>query len=316
MQLTFTDIQKITVGAVRIWEEADGFHFSSMTEKQLAAFLKLSEELHTNAAATTGVRLDFVTNSPYVRYTTLTDGKYELVVDGVHTNLTTARAGEVNQFDFKADGKTHHVTLHFPSHFYRGALASVELADGATLTPHKFDRTFLFIGDSITQGYNSALDSLSYAYRVSDHYNAYSVIQGTGGAYYDVTTLEKLDLKPDVVFVAYGTNDANKFATLEEIRMRCRTYLTALLPMYEGAKFYVITPPWRMNEADLKPFGHVSLVAEVIREEAEALGIPVVDGMTMIPKNPMFMADKYHPNDLGFAMYAHNLIKVLTKDGI
>ena len=311
MQLTFENIKAVTVGAVRLWQEADGFHFSSMTEKQLAAFLKLSEELRTNAAATTGIRLDFETDSAYLAYGSLTDAKYEVRVDGMLV-ATHARVGERNRIELPADGGTHRIELFLPAHGTPGGLAFVELADGAAFTRHVYDRKFLIIGDSITQGYNAEFDCLSYANRLADHYNAESIIQGTGGAYYDITTLEKLDFTPDTVFVAYGTNDANKFMTLAEIEARCRAYLTALLPMYEGARVIVITPPWRMNEADLKPFGHVSLVAERIRQVAAELGLTVIDGMKMIPKNPAFMADRYHPNVLGFAEYAHNLIKALT----
>ena len=315
MRFTLSDMQKVTVGAVRLWEEQDGFHFSAMTEKQLAAFLKLSAELHTNAAATTGVRLDFETDSAYLAYASLTDAKYEVKVDGMLV-ATHTTPGEEQRISLPADGATHRVELFLPAHGVPGALAFVELADGATFTRHAYDRKFLLIGDSITQGYNAQFDCLSYANRLCDHYNAESIIQGTGGAYYDITTLEKLDFTPDTVFVAYGTNDANKFMTLEEIEARCRAYLTALIPMYEGARLFVITPPWRMNEADLKPFGHVSLVAERIAKVATELGLTVIDGMKMIPKNEVFMADRYHPNMMGFAEYAHNLIKALTKLGL
>ena len=315
MRLTLENIRKVTVGAVRLWEEADGFHFSSMTEKQLAAFLKLSQELYTNAAATTGVRLDFHTDSAYLSYASLTDAKYEVKVDGMLT-ATLAKAGEDNRVTLPADGRAHRVELFLPAHGTPGALAYVELADGATLTRHTYDRKFLIIGDSITQGYNAEFDCLSYANRLCNHYNAESIIQGTGGAYYDITTLEKLDFTPDTVFVAYGTNDANKFMTLAEIEERCRVYLTALIPMYQGARLFVITPPWRMNEAELKPYGHISLVAERIKKVAEELGLTVIDGMKMIPKNPAFMADRYHPNTLGFAEYAHNLIRALTDLGL
>ena len=315
MRLTLEDIRKVTVGAVRLWEEADGFHFSSMTEKQLAAFLKLSQELYTNAAATTGVRLDFHTDSAYLAYASLTDAKYEVKVDGMLT-ATLAKAGEDNRVTLPADGRTHRVELFLPAHGTPGALAYVELADGATLTRHTYDRKFLIIGDSITQGYNAEFDCLSYANRLCNHYNAESIIQGTGGAYYDITTLEKLNFTPDTVFVDYGTNDANKFMTLSEIEARCRAYLTALIPMYQGARLFIITPPWRMNEAELKPYGHVSLVAERIKAVAEELELTVIDGMKMIPKIPAFMADRYHPNALGFAEYAHNLIRTLTDLGL
>lgn len=311
MKLQAEQIKRITVGAVEIREEAAGIRFYRMTSRQLAAFEKLSHTLFNNASTTTGVRLDFETTSRYVKYMTLTNGKYEVKIDGLlSTTLTATKESEIT-LTLPEDGKPHRVTLHMPSHGAPGGLAYVALEDGADLQPHVFDRKFLFLGDSITQGWNAQLDTLSFAYQVSEHFNAESIIQGTGGAYYDVSTLDKLDFAPDTVFVAYGTNDTNKFATLEEIAARCRAYLEKLITLYPRTAIRVITPIWRVTYDDPKPFGHVRLVGECIREEASALGLSVIDGITLVPKNELFMVDNLHPNDLGFSIYAHNLIRAL-----
>ncbi|MBE6597644.1 MAG: SGNH/GDSL hydrolase family protein [Ruminococcaceae bacterium] len=312
MRLDLTEIKRITVGAVKIWAD-DGFRFLSTTEEQLDAFAKLSDSLRRNAAATTGVRLDFETDSEYIAYSTLTDNRYELKLDGLLTSLTEAKTGERNLLILPKDRKPHRVTLHLPSHGESGALEYLELSDGATVIPHSFDRKLLFIGDSITQGYNSRFDTLSFAYQVSDHFNADSIIQGTGGSCFYPDTLVKLDYDPDTVIVAYGTNDANKFATLEEIGKNCKDFLEKLKALYGGAKIFVITPIWRIKYDEPKPFGHIRRVADLVRETAEELGLTVVDGLSMIPANEFFMADNLHPNDLGFALYAHNLIKVMER---
>ena len=75
----------------------------------------------------------------------------------------------------------------------------------------------LFIGDSITQGWNSYYDTLSYAWRVSLYFNANSIINGIGGAFYEPQTFDVPDFDPDTVIVALGTNDFSKFKTTDEM---------------------------------------------------------------------------------------------------
>ena len=123
------------------------------------------------------------------------------------------------------DGNEHRITLYLPAHGI-GILGAVEIEDGATLRPHTYDRKMLFIGDSITQGWDSTWDSLSYANHVTRFFNAYSVIQGIGGAkYHDTTFDEAIDFEPDVVIIAYGTNDWTTYKTMEEARARAEAYL-------------------------------------------------------------------------------------------
>lgn len=310
MKLSFDEIKSITVGAVKVSESETGFHFAKMTDAQLAAFKALSATLFTNASTTTGVRLDFVTTSHYVSYMTLTDGKYEVKIDGLLSPIQTAEAKKEITLELPDDGRPHRVTLHLPSHG-KGGLAFLALEDGATFTPHRFDRKFLFLGDSITQGWNAELDTLSYAYLVSDHFNAESIIQGTGGAYYDADTLDRTDFEPDTVFVAYGTNDANKFKTLVEIAARAAAYLKKAVSLYPSAKICVITPVWRVTYDTPMPYGHVKQVAAAIEAVAADLGLSVIRGIDLIPHCELFMADNLHPNALGFCQYAHNLIRAL-----
>ena len=313
MKLTLNDIKRVTVGALQIWEDSNGVHFCKMTPNQLKAFSALSQSLYTNACANTGVRLDFWTDSPTLSYTPLMNGKYELKLDGFLTPYVTAKQNQPISLSL-GDGKTsHRVTLHLPCHGPEAGIGCVELADGASLTPHTFDRKFLFIGDSITQGWNAKWNTLSYAYQVSDFFNAESIIQGTGGAYYDQSTIEKIDFDPDTVFVAYGTNDSNKFQTVEEIATRCQAFLKKLISLFPDAEIIVITPVWRIDWETPKAFGHLRLVNECIEKTATALGLRVIDGTRMIPADSTFMADNLHPNDLGFSLYAHNLCRALLR---
>ena len=312
MKLSFDTIKSITVGAVRIWEKDECIHFSKMTEGQISAYKALSDTLFGTASSTTGIRFDFHTDSSYVKFVCANAGKYEVKIDGVLKERIMAESGVEYTVLLPTDASSHRVTLHLPSHG-RGAIQSLEIEDGKSLKRHVFDTKMLFIGDSITQGWNSHFDTLSYAYQVSDHFNAESIIQGAGGAYYHRTTLEKLDFEPDTVFVAYGTNDSFRVREMPDFASLVYDCLSMVKDFYPYAKIYVITPIWRTDYNEPKPYGHVKAIADCIEEEAHKLSLEVICGMDMIPPFDNFMDDSLHPNDLGFSIYAHNLIKYLTK---
>ena len=311
MKLFLEQIKSVTVGAVQIEEKNGEFHFCKMTVNQIEAFRDISVAQYNNARATTGIRLDFHTDSPYVKYATITDGNYELAIDGCLTNKTRAAKGE--EINYTLPEGEHRVTLCLPAHGCPGGLSYLEIADGATLTRHKFDRKFLFIGDSITQGWKSEIDNLGYTYRVSDHFNAESIIQGTGSACFNEETIEKLDFDPDTVFVAYGTNDAGGIKTLDEIRDRAKRFLAKLQGFYPDARFVVITPLWCVNYDAPRAFGSMEDFGKAIGDEARLLGMTVIRGEDMVPPIESLFIDNVHPNGVGFAFYAHNLIRELSK---
>ena len=53
------------------------------------------------------------------------------------------------------DGEEHRITLYLPNHNEGARLESVEIDDGAIIEQHEFDHKILFVGDSITQGWDS-----------------------------------------------------------------------------------------------------------------------------------------------------------------
>ena len=320
MKLSLEQIRQVTVGALRVTEEADGIHFYKCTEKQSEGFYRMSDSIGYRSRATTGVRLDFHTNSKKMSFGVSQGVKFEVLVNGLlRTQFDTSKEqmGSVELNDPLGDPYTEEVrvTLVFPSHNVIGILKYVELDDGATLSPHKFDRKILFIGDSITQGWASEYDSLSYAYRVSRYFNANSLIQGIGAAYYFEDTFDHLDFDPDVVFVAYGTNDFYVSKSKEEFEAHVKAHLGLLAKEYAGKKFFVISPIWREHRDGMR-MGSFRECRAVIAAEAERLGLCHIDGLTLVPPMTAFFAgDGLHPTDNGFSILAENLIEQL-KDKI
>ena len=316
MKLTFETIRHITTGAVHMAQKEDGIHFYKCTERQIAAWKAQNGFLGSRAAGTTGVRLDFHTNSQMLSFSVARGKKFELYINGLLRKQLFATA-EQKQFDLPLNDplgnplSEYRVTLVFPSHDEGGVLEWIALDDGATVTPHIYDMKMLFIGDSITQGWASKYDSLSYAWRVTRHFNADSVIQGIGGAYFHEESFDSIDYDPDVVLVAYGTNDFGHYKTYDELRAHASAHLSLIAKEYAGKQIFVLSPIWR-DKRDGKSMGTFEDCCAIVAEEAERLGLIHIDGLNLVPSIPEFFGDEYlHPNDEGFAIYAENLIIAL-----
>lgn len=317
MQLTLEQIKNITVGALNIWEDDGVFHFARCTSKQVEAWRELSETLGERAEATTGIRLDFHTNSKSFAFTTKIAANYEIYIDNVLTYAYFKKDMEDCKHRFiSLDGEEHRITLYLPSHDTPGMLESVEIDDGATIVPHNFDCKILFIGDSITQGWESTWDSLSYAYHVSRFFNAESVIQGIGGAYYHATTFDDaIDFDPDIVIVAYGTNDWGHYKTIADGRWHCQRFLDQVVTKYNKKKIFGISPIWRADHVKRKTsMGSFEACKSYVKDEIINHNMILIDGETLTPHLPAFYSDEYlHPDTKGFGIYALNLISELQK---
>ena len=309
MKLTLEQIKSITVGALRVYEDEQGIRFQKCTEAQVSAWYARSETLGYRAETTTGIRLDFHTDSKTLTVDAATNDNYEVHINGL-VRYRAAREGDAPMVFDLGEGEKR-VTLILPSHLV-GILRAVELQDGATLLPHTFKRRILFIGDSITQGYNTRYDSTSYAWLVTKFFDAESVIQGIGGAYFHESTVDRLDFDPDTVIVAYGTNDYGHYKTLEDLERHADLFFAALNEQYGNKPRFAITPIFREDMNKDKAMGSFAACRATVAAMAEKHGYTVIDGMTLVPHNMDFMADALHPNAQGFCSFASELIKHLV----
>ena len=318
MKLNFETIKTITRGAVRVWEESGIFNFAKCTEKQVDAWYKFgSDVLGYRAKTTTGIRLDFYTDSKTFSFKTASGDKFEILVDGMIRERFVRGEDAFIEKTVKLtdpilkDKDEFRVTLVFPSHSV-GSLEYVEVDDGAYLKAPEYKTKMLFIGDSITQGHNSKYDSLSYAWRTVQYFDADAVINGIGGAYYMPESFDAIDFDPDTVILAYGTNDACKFdyAVMKE---KTVGYLDLVKEHYGDKNVIVISPIWRARDTGAVMGEDFENKRKMVEDEAQKRGFYVVHGLKLVPPIADFYADKYlHPNDLGFGVYAENLIKEIS----
>ncbi|MBQ8187243.1 MAG: SGNH/GDSL hydrolase family protein [Clostridia bacterium] len=315
MILTNEKIRELTVGACAVYEENDGLRFAKCTADQLAAWKEAAAWCYGNAVGSTGVRMDFRTDSGSVTFTVAEYGKYDVKIDGLlreHYEFREALGhGKINRITVTLPAGIHRVTFVLPSHGAGGVISSVEVDDGAFCERQSYDTKVLFIGDSITQGWNTKFDSMSYAYLVSEALNAESVIQGVGGAVFAPSTIQPIGFDPDIVFVAYGTNDWGCRSSYEEYRNTVHDTLAKVRELYGDAEIFVISPIWREDCGKTTKAGTFVDCCGAVKEMAHLFGMNLIDGDTLVPPIMDYMADAVHPNDLGFAVYAANVLKNL-----
>ena len=322
MKLDLGQIKSVTVGAINVYCENDGIHFAKCTQKQIDAWYAKREDIGKRATMTAGIRLDFHTNSSTLRFSASSGKKYEVYIDGLFKKLfdmdELRERKSAAEITLSEDGAEHRVTLYLPAHNEAGVISYVELDDGASLVPHKFDTKILFLGDSITQGAAAEHDSLSFTNRVSRFFNAESIINGIGSAYFNEEAFDSIDFRPDTVIVAFGTNDFDHYPSIESMKHHANAYLELVAAEYSSCarNLFYISPIWRGDlDKRERAVGTFEECRAALAEIAVYRGFIHVDGYELLPHSPDMFGDRFiiHPNDDGFAHYAKNLIEKIKK---
>ena len=238
----------------------------------------------------------------------------------VHSLFTYADSEGQRQFFYKfADKKERRVRIFLP---YSCGIEvwNFNLDDGSHFTPTSTEGRLrlLCIGDSITHGYDTHYTSMSYATTVARHFDAVYLNHGVGGYVFLAESLdEELPFNPDVITVAYGTNDWGRYLKDEEkYRAAATEYFDKLCAIYPDAKIFGILPVWRADEdrrPERMPF---TRVYEILREVYAAHGVAVIDGEKAVPQMRTFYTDGLHPNTIGQHVYAQYVIEALEKAGV
>lgn len=309
MKLSVEKIKKITFGAVR-YEECNGeLHFYKCTKKQCEAWYNKWDGLGERSETSTGITLDFITDAKEIVFE-VCGSKFETFINGNFNEQFLFSDEEFHKINLCLNGRKNRITLLFPNHD-KGALKSVELNGESFVEPHKFERKILFLGDSITQGWNSKYDFMSYPYQVADSLNAERVINGIGGAYYLPESFDHIDFDPDTVVVAYGTNDFSHYKNIDVFKEAVNGFLEQVKNAYCKKRVIVITPIFRFGDLT-REWGKIEDYISIIKTVANSLSFEVIDGYDLVPQNMDFYADAAHPNDLGFSVYARKLISKLS----
>ncbi len=188
----------------------------------------------------------------------------------------------------------------------------IHVEDGACVEPvARPDFKLLCLGDSITQGMDAVSAATTYVLQLARLLPADVLNQGVGGHVFDVASLDPdLPFVPDMVTVAYGTNDWNRDLSLDDIRANVTAYVSQLRAMYPQVPIVVMTPLYRPDYAEAKYGRDLLAWSHAIAEAARVFPhVRVVDGFTLVPHHAENYRNPVHPNELGFMHYALNLYR-------
>ena len=321
MILSAEQIKSVAFGFVKS-EVKDGLvHFQKCTDSQISAWYNIRQDLGGRAEATTGVKLDFITDGEAIEFSFIKGRKVEVYIDNLFRDqylMDEYRAKNERVLIPLKDtvGGSYdnvRVTVYFPAHDEPGVIDYFEVKNATFINPHKHSVKVLFIGDSITQGWEAYRDTLSYAQRLTRYLNAESVINGVGGAMFDESTFDTIDFDPDIVILSYGTNDVGYWNSGEEMLSHIKTYMSLVKKTYEGKKIFAISPIWRTNFANTFKTGTFPEGRASVISVAKDLGFIHIDGLKLVPPMADCFTDNVHPNEQGFSFYAENLFIELKK---
>lgn len=158
--------------------------------------------------------------------------------------------------------------------------------------------------------------SSRYVVHLAEKLGAEEFNKGIGGEkYFPPLAKTKDSFVPDYITVAYGTNDWNAFDK-ETFKERCKGFYENLTKTYPESKIFAITPIWRKDISEEKPFGAFSDIERLIRGcVKEYENITLISGIRFVPESEKFYGDLWlHPNDAGFEHYAENLYGIIKEE--
>lgn len=326
MELTLEQLGQAAWGAVETVKESGGIRFYRFTAEQRAMYRERAERYGARSLATAGVKLVFRTDSPWLRLRVrtepgvLTRSYYAFTItaddrtvgwlrnfsdpilelDAVQAEYPLGRAAQT--FDLGVGQKT--VTIHFPWSV-QVLLEAVELADGSVVKPVQPEKRMLMFGDSITQGWDAMDPRSRYAARLAEALGMEEVNKAIGGEmFFPELALTRDPLTPDLISVAYGSNDFAHQSNETLFRQNCRAFYHNLRSTYPGVPILALAPIWRKDQEG--GFGDFHRIAAGIRDAtADLEQVTVIDCFDFVPQDLYYFSDgRTHPNERGFAVYA------------
>lgn len=279
---------------------------------------------------TAGVCLDFMTDSPTFRLKyrvkikpgTTENLHFDIYVDDRLITFPTQEITTKGEGDWTVQlpiqpGQPRRVTIYFPV-LARVLVDEMNVADGAVWEPVKpYERNLLCLGDSITQGLDAANPSSCYAALLSRFLGMNLLNQAMSGYYFNPDTIDpELDYKPDLITIAYGTNDWAMSESHEHFRTAASQYIGKLTQLYPEVPITVLSPLWRHDmheEHNAGPFTSFHQTLEQICSQHK--NVLYVNGFDLVPHHPAFFKDGLHPNNEGFLHMAMNIIKAMKQAG-
>lgn len=293
------------------------------TERQMDFFASTPWKFRSYNTA--GICLDFITDSPFFRMSYRVNLKpgttekvyFDIYVDGHMIGFAGNEIVNKGLDEWTVSlpieqGSPRRITIYFPV-LARIIVQEMEVAEGAVWEPAEpCKENLLCLGDSITQGFSATHPSSSYAALLARFLDMNMINQAVAGYFFNPGTIDlELPYKPDLITVAYGTNDWAMCESYEQFKRQATEYIHKLSDGYAAVPIVVLSPIWRsdMNDTDKKT-GAFTDIHRTLAQICESMpNVQFIDGFSLVPNHAHYFADGLHPTDEGFLHYALNLIK-------
>lgn len=323
MELTLETLQRITTGAVSVTQENGWFCFRRFSQAPEVYFDDAG--FQAKVTATASVTLDFTTDAQQLsfQYRAARASSRNLFFFDLYINDALVVTHGQADADEQLTGEFCHalpkgenrIRLYFPN-LYAMQLKNILLAGAAHVHPADYTRNMICYGDSITQGYDAIHPSLTYANRLARALNAKMLNKGIGGDIFHPELIDDPNLRPELITVAYGTNDWAHSDHSTFLR-NAESFLEKIRCTYPDAQVFVITPIWRCDTDRITACGRFEAVAEDLRTICRSISNScVIDGSTLTAHMPEMLVDHVHPGDLGHVLYAANLSTQIVRNSL
>lgn len=327
MKLSQSELNKIVHNALSVsYDDQGSLHFHRFSQTQREAYARESQDWAIKTQSSASATFDFITDSDYITLkfdlypgSSQKWGSIDLYVDGVFYDYRSLDDLSIKLAGFALPEGEHRVTVYFPWSA-QTVVHEVHVSEGACVIPVEKRCKLLCFGDSITQGYLSKFPSLSYVNQVSRALDGEVVNQGIGGYYFNAATIDEsiCSYEPDVILVAYGTNDYSRYETAEEYSLHAESYIRKLRELFPETKIVGILPIYRNDENHQvrKLYRSYSLddARKILKHHYEALPNGFVIEETGIPHiRQAYAPDFLHPNEFGFSLMAQGIIRKLRE---
>ncbi len=327
MKISEKQFKEIIRGEYMAFADENGTLYTKRFTDRQTEFI--ARKCPNNVYHQAGMRLDFTTDAEAIsmafRYTHLTSRIF-LSIDIYEDSVLTYSFKTNNTFDIREGSFKHvfekegekRVTVYLP---YTAELCfdSIELEGESFVEPYQKYSAFAYmIGDSITQGFDAEITSQTYVSTAIRTLDMDAINQGVGGYVFLADSLDSelfaSKKLPDIITVAYGTNDwAGK--THEDFCRDTDEFFARLRQLYPNIPVLVITPVYRAAHYITTKVGAFDYARDYIRDSAKKHdSIYVLDGDKLVPHSCDYFRDvRLHPNDAGFATYGAGVAAAISE---
>ena len=311
-------MEKLLKNYLKLTENQGWYKPVRFTEKQFKVY-EVNEMRRVRSNIPSAVHLAFYTKAKTIKIEYKLGDKardwafFDLIIDGVMTqSIEVINDFGVVEFTLSGNDKVK-------NEIYLPHLVGVEIkmpkADEELIPVVEDKKLWLALGDSITQGMVSKHPSFTYPVIVSRHLGYDLLNCGVGGISFNADELDYIGKEPDLITIALGCNDWDKFDS-NEVEKQVTLYVEKLISLYTCRNIYGILPIYRSDLNEVKHGATFTEHREVIKKVYEKYDfIKVLDGFKFVPHDNEFFDDpielQVHPSDKGFLCYSLGLISAI-----